>query len=131
MIKFALFALIFLLPCAIKADTGHEGALRLEAGRFGATAVVTGSSTTGTSFVDPRVTRPAGVYLNNTSFEIWIGTTSATQNNTTHSNIGIGFPLLSSATFNLGSFTGNWYFTCAPGQTSCEVRALEGRMKGD
>lgn len=125
-----LLTLLALHPRA-QAETGHEGAIRQEAGRFGATAVVTGSSVTGTAFVDARVTRPGGVYFNNTASTVWIGTTSATVNGAIHTNINIGFPLLSSSTISMASFTGTWYFTCNGGTSTCEMRELEGRIKGD
>lgn len=128
--KNILFVALSLMASMSFADTGFEGAIRKEIGRFVATAVVTGSSTTGTAFVSAKFTRPDGMYFNNTSSTIWLGTTTATVNGAVHTNIAIGFPVLSSATFVLqGSMTGAVNFTCNSGVGSCEVRAFEGLMK--
>lgn len=111
------------------ADTGHEGATRVEIGSYIETAVVAGTSVTGTAFITASVKRPDGVYFNNTSTTIWIGTTTATAQ-TNHSNTTIGFPVLSSATFRLsGSMTGTLAFTCSNGTGACEIRRLEGLVR--
>ncbi len=126
---YAVFAVLILSFSAL-ADTGHEGATRREEGSYGQTFVVTGSSNSGTAFANSTVKRPAGLYLNNTGSTVWIGTTSATMNGTTnHENIRIGIPLVSSATINMASFTGAWYFTCNTGVTTCEMRSLEGLVR--
>ena len=117
--------------CALmaKADTGWEAATRVEIGSYAETAAVTGSSFTGTAFASASKKRPAGLYFNNTSKIIWIGTTT-TSIQTNHSNVGIGFPIASSSTFSLGgAFTGVMAFTCDPTSSTCEVRSLEGLVR--
>lgn len=114
----------------VDADTGWEGATRVEVGSYVETAAVTGSSFTGTAFASADKKRPDGVYFNNTASTVWIGTTSATAAMTAHNNVKIGFPILSSATFSLGgSMSGDIYFTCGPTVASCEIRKLEGKVR--
>lgn len=121
-----VFIFIGISPKSVNADNGYEGATRIEIGRSGSTAVVTGSSTTGTGFSAATVKRPDGMYFNNTSSIVWIGTTT-TSIQAAHSNITMGFPIASSATFKLGgSYTGSWNFTCDAGVATCEIRKLEG-----
>lgn len=115
------------------ADTGHEGAARVEQGSYGEMFKYTGSSIAGTAFISATTKRPDGACRNNTATEVWIGTVSATQRGSAsflHDNINFGNFLKSSETFALnGSFTGAWYFTCAPGVASCEVRCSEGKVR--
>lgn len=112
-----------------QADTGWDGATRKEVGRYPETGRVYGSSVAGTEFMAATKNRPDGMYFNNTSSVIWIGTTTATRNNQHHDNILIGFPILSSATFSLnGAFSGATSFTCDREVAVCEVRKFEGRV---
>ena len=113
-----------------KADTGHEGATRVERGSYGSMRKVAVSSTTGTNIWTASVKRPDGLCFNNTASTIWIGTVTATVNGALHSNIVEGFPLLSSATFRLdGSFTGTLAATCEVGTAACELRCLDGLVQ--
>lgn len=122
-----------LVPHPAPADTGHEGAVRQEIGSYGQMFKYTGSSVAGTAMFAATVKRPDGSCVNNTGTEIWIGTVSATQRGGAaflHDNINAGYPVKSTQTFNLGgSFTGDWYFTCAPTVASCEVRCVEGAVR--
>lgn len=115
------------------ADTGHEGATRIEQGSYGEMYRYTGSSIAGTAFISATVKRPDGACRNNTGTEVWIGTVSATQRGSAsflHDNINFGTFLKASETFTLGgSFTGAWYFTCAPGVSTCEMRCSEGKVQ--
>lgn len=115
------------------ADTGHEGATRVEQGSYGAMYRYSGSSIAGTAFINPTTKRPDGVCRNNTGTEVWVGTVSATQRGSAsflHDNINFGQFVKASETFTLGgSFTGAWYFTCAPGVASCEMRCTEGLVR--
>lgn len=127
----------FVIPAAVPtsapADTGHEGATRKEIGSYGAMRKVAGSSIAGTAFFSETVKRPDGLCVNNTATEVWIGTVSATQRGSAsflHDNINFGLPLTSTQSFRLdGSFTGAFYFTCAPGVASCEMRCLDGLVR--
>lgn len=127
------FIIPAMVPTPAPADTGHEGAVRIEQGSYGQMFKYSGSSIAGTAFVSDTVKRPDGMCRNNTATEVWIGTVSATQRGSAsflHDNINFGQFLKSSETFTLGgSFTGSWYFTCAPGISSCEVRCVEGRVR--
>lgn len=115
------------------ADTGHEGATRVEQGSYSEMYKYTGSSVAGTAFISATTKRPDGSCRNNTGTEVWIGTVPATQRGSAsflHDNINFGNFLKSSETFSLGgSFTGDWYFTCAPGVATCEVRCSEGKVR--
>ena len=114
----------------IKADTGHEGASRREMGSYAETRLVTLSSSTGTNLFGASVSRPDGMCFNNTSGTIWIGTTTATATAVPHSNMRMGFPLLSSSTFRLdGSFTGTIAGTCDAGVLSCTLRCVDGLVR--
>lgn len=122
----AFLVAVFLVTEAI-ADTGHEGATRVEVGRSVQTASVICSSNTGTSFISASVKRPDGMYFNNSASTIFIGTTTATQNSAPHPNIYMGFPVLSSTTFSLGgSMTGAVACTCNVAVSACEIRSFEG-----
>ena len=110
------------------ADTGHEGATRKEIGSYGGTRKLTISSTTGTTLFAADVKRPDG----SCRFygTVYIGTTSATQENQVHMNIQIGFPVYSTETFILeGSFTGDWYVTAATNTTNVEGRCIDGLVR--
>ena len=121
------FLLLGILPSS--ADTGHEGATRIERGSYMETAVVTGSSITGTAFINSSVKRPDGAYFNNTASVIWLSTVTATHQ-TAHEAFRIGFPIASSATFSLdGSMTGTMAFTCNQTVATCEVRRIEGKVQ--
>jgi len=114
----------------LQADTGHEGATRIERGSYNNVRLVSGSSVAGTEFFGASTKRPDGICRNNTGSTVWIGTVSAAQYATVHSNIGNGFPVLSTETFKLdGSNTGAWYFTCEIGIAACEFRCLDGLVR--
>ena len=122
-----LAALLFIIAIfgSTRADTGHEGAQRIEIGRSLSVNKIVGSSVTGTGMMSVAVNRPDGMYFNNTGSTIWIGTVSATIQSA-HTNVFMGFPVLASTTFKLGgSYTGNAYFTCNVGVANCEVRSLQ------
>lgn len=111
------------------ADTGHEGATRIEIGRSTDFRKVTGSSVTGTAIFSSAVNRPDGFCLNNTGTTVWIGSVTATQNGTMHSNIANGMPIFSSGTYRLGgSMTGDAYLTCNAGVSTCEMRCNDGKV---
>lgn len=118
---------------AALADTGYEGATRVEQGSYSQMFKYTGSSIAGTGFISATTKRPDGSCRNNTGSEVWIGTVSATQRGSIsfqHDNINFGTFLKSSETFSLGgSFTGDWYFTCGMGVATCEMRCSEGRVQ--
>lgn len=127
--RYFFFALLGICALKTQADTGWEAATRVEIGSYAETSVITGSSFTGTAFASASKKRPAGLYFNNTSKAIWIGTTTASIQ-TNHSNFGLGFPVASSSTFSLGgAFTGVLAFTCDPVSSTCEVRTLEGLVR--
>ena len=115
------------------ADTGHEGATRKEIGSYPEMYKYTGSSVAGTAYFSATTKRPDGFCYNNTGTDVWVGSVTATQRGSAsflHDNINVGFPWKSSTTWSLeGSFTGAWYFTCAPTVSTCEVRCLEGKVR--
>ena len=114
----------------LRADTGHEGAIRKEEGSYAAVRSVNVTSTTGTELWAVSVKRPDGVLINNSAFLIWIGTVSGTYNGVEHPNITNGFPVLSSSTFRLdGSYTGVLYGTSGSGQGTVNARILDGQVR--
>ena len=112
------------------ADTGHEGATRIERGSYPEMRVVSISSTTGTNIFVANTKRPDGLCRNNSSVTVYVGTNTATTHGSYHANIVSGFPVLSSETFKLdGSFTGSLAATCDVGAASCEFRCLDGLVR--
>lgn len=112
------------------ADTGHEGATRIERGSYNDIRKVSVSSTSGTELFPATVKRPDSLCRNNSGFSIYLGTTPGSQHGTTHMNIVNGFPVLSSETFRLdGSHTGVIYATAQEGQSSLDVRCLDGLVR--
>ena len=107
------------------ADTGHEGATRIERGSYMDVRIISVTSTTGTAFFAASVKRPDGRCYNNSASTIWVGTVSATAQ-TNHPNIQNGFPVLSSTTFNLdGSMTDAIYGTSDSGVGTLNVRCID------
>lgn len=124
--KSLLVALILTL-FAGSARADHDQKAAIDRGTFIETAVITGSSVAGTAFASASIKRMDAVYFNNTATVVWIGSTTATLNGGTHSNITTGIPLLSSATLSLGGvMSGAIAFTCNAGVATCEIRRLEG-----
>ena len=123
-----LIAALFLIAPGAWAD--HDAKVAKDVGSYVATAVVTAASNTGTAFLSPDLKRMDAILFNNTSAAVWIGTTSATIDRNTHSNISMGIPILSSATFSLnGVMSDALYVTCNPGTAACAVRVLEGKNR--
>lgn len=121
-----IFAIV--LTClGVNAHADHEQVVANDKGTYVDIAKVTGSSIAGTAFASNSMKLMDEIYFNNTASVVFIGTTSATLDRVEHSNIANGFPILSSATFNLGGkFTGAMYLTCNSGVATCEVRRLGG-----
>lgn len=125
-----LILALMALALAGPAFADHDLKVAIDRGTYIEPAKVTGSSVAGTAFFSAAVKRMDGIAFNNTATTVWLSTTSATQDNVTHANIGNGFPLLSSATFSLnGIMSDALYFTCNAGTASCEVRVLEGKNR--
>lgn len=106
----------FVIIKSLLADTGWEGAIRLERGRSSTPTQisVTGSAT---QIVAASAARPDCTCFNNTATTLWIG-----GDNTV--SIANGFPILSSATFKADAFTGTIFGICDTG--TCDVRCWIG-----
>lgn len=112
------------------ADTGAEGATRIERGSYGDVRKVSVSSVAGTALWDASVKRPDSLCKNYSGSTLFIGTVTTTQDNTVHSNILNGFPVAASDTFKLdGSFTGVLYGTADVEVASIDVRCLDGLVR--
>lgn len=112
------------------AFADHDARVALDRGSYIETSSVTGSSTTGTSFISPDSKRMDGLLFNNTSSTVWIGTTTTTIDGVQHSNITLGIPVLSSSSFKLdGMMSAVLYFTCNVGVSTCNVRVIEGKIR--
>ena len=123
------FLMAALICLGVNARADHDQKCALDRGTFVATSVVTGSSTTGTAFISANSKRMDGLFFNNTASVVWVGTTSATIQEG-HSNLGLGVPVLSSATIALdGIMSDALYFTCNAGVSACEGRVFEGRNR--
>lgn len=94
----AVFLLGHLFDPLARADTGWEGAPRLEEGRTFENYAVNCPTGTARQILGATVRRPATAIFNNSGYVVWLaGTTSS-------ATVAIGFPVLSSGTF---SFYGN------------------------
>lgn len=112
---------------ALRADTGHEGAVRTERGSYAGTRLVAMSSTTGTALFPASVKRPDGMCINISASIMHISTISTTVNQRYHDSLILGFPVASSGTFQLdGSFTGALYGTCDVNVASCYAKCIDG-----
>lgn len=108
-----------------QAQQGWESAVRILEGEYVSPRVVTGSSVAGTAFWPATKLRPNSICRVNGAYIVWVGSVSSTLNNQVHTNILQGFPVLSTETITSASLTGNAYFTCDPGVSTCEVRCLD------
>jgi hypothetical protein len=129
-LKLTFFALVALFGGSflVSADTGHEGAARIERGSYNDVRKVTLSSTTGTALWDASVKRPDSVCYNNSASTVWIGTVSASEFTLAHPNIAEGFPIVSSGTFSFdGSHTGAVYATSEA--AAAEMRCFDGLVR--
>ena len=84
-----------------QADTGHEGAQRVEVGSYGQTRAIVMSAAAPTVIAAASVKRPDSTCVNNSANTLWLSTGAA---GTT--GIFMGVPVASSATFKLGAYTG-------------------------
>lgn len=126
--KLTLFLIGLFLASPAMAD--HDQKVALDRGSYVETTSYSGSSFTGTAFLAVATKRMDAVLFNNSANEIWLGTTTATQNMVMHSNINRGIPVLSSATFSLdGVMSDALYFTCGNTVATCQVRVLEGKNR--
>jgi hypothetical protein len=86
----------------LSADTGHEGATRIERGSYVQTRRVTISDSAATAFITATNRRPDTMCKNYTAFTVFIGSAAAG----TTLNL-IGLPLGAGEYFKVdGSFTG-------------------------
>ena len=128
----AIFAvcLIGLTGSLLMADTGREGATRIERGSYIETRSVDVSSTTGTALMAASTLRADSICRNNSASTVWIGTTSTTIENAIHSNISLGFPVMSSETFKLdGQMTGVVYATSGQNLGTLNLRCIDGLVR--
>lgn len=108
----------------VSADSGYEGATRIERGRYVQSRVVSISSFTATAFVPATVSRPDSICKNVSSFVVYVGSAAASDT----LNV-IGLPLGASEYLKLdGSFTGAMYATSAPGTSGVKIVCLDGMV---
>lgn len=104
-------------------DTGFEGASRVEAGSYLNTTQVTVSGTVTTQIVAANLKRPDMTCRNNSAFTLWVGS------NTANSDLyRIGFPVISSETFNTGAFIGG-VFGQGDNSNAVDVRCWQGLVQ--
>ena len=107
----------------LSADTGWEGAVRKEVGSYPETRFVTLSATEDTLIASASKSRPDLTCMNNTAYTIYIGSNAAGA-----TLLNFGFPILSSATFNLGAMTGEVYALLHTGGAG-DVRCFDGLVR--
>ena len=102
------------------ADTGWEGATRIERGSYVQTRSVTVSSFTATELIPASFSRPDSICKNVSSYTIYLGSAAAGVTLT-----AIGLPLGASEYFKLdGSMTGSLYGLAGAGSASGEVKFI-------
>ena len=123
----AALGLVLAFAFCTPAGADHDNTAASDKGTYIQVAKVSGSSTAGTAFFSANIGRMDGLVFNNTATTVFIGTVTASEHGSTHSNILNGTPILSSSSFSLGGLmSGPIYFTCSSTVASCEVRTLEG-----
>lgn len=121
---------VFATACYINfvsADTGHEGATRIERGSYVQTRVVSISSFTATEFIPASVKRPDSICKNVSAYTIHIGSAA-----TGVILRDIGLPIGASEYFKIdGSLTGPVHALGADGvaATAVQVRCLDGLVR--
>ena len=121
--KFVLGLGVFLAFIGLAvADTGHEGATRIERGSYNGTRQITVDATGADLIAAASVKRPDMTCFNNTSVAVWIGSNTATTD-----LFRIGIPIASSATFTFDSYTGDVYGLCNSG--TCDIRCWDGKVQ--
>ena len=108
-----------------RADTGFEGATRLEEGHRIENDVVTVSTGDSRLIVSASINRPSAMLFNNTANTMWIAGSASS------ATPALGFPIPSSATLSLQSMPGDIYgiFDSAIGAGGGNVRVIRGRVK--
>ena len=86
------------------SETGFENATRVSVGEYNNTTNVTAAASATTLIFAASNIRPDATCRNNSAYVLWIGS------NTVDNDLyRIGFPVLSSETFKVGSFQGSTY----------------------
>jgi hypothetical protein len=125
--KKTLTLLVALVACGIFthflfADTGSEGATRIERGMYTQTRVVAVVDSAAVEMFPPTRKRADGMCKNYSSFTVFIGSAAA---GVTLRDIGL--PLGASEYFRIdGSMTGDIYVIGAAGGTNMQMRCFEG-----
>lgn len=100
------------------ADTGYEGATRIERGSYVATRVVNVSSSTATEILPATFKRPDSICKNVSAYTIYLGSAAAGVTLT-----DIGLPLGASEYFKIdGSMTGAIYGLAGAGAATSAVK---------
>lgn len=109
----------------VNADTGREGATRIERGSYVESRVVDISTTGATAIIPPSNYRPDSLCKNFSSYTVYIGSAaSGTYLNT------IGLPVGASEYFKIdGSFTGSMSAIAEPSATNVKVICLDGLVQ--
>ena len=102
------------------ADTGREAAVRIEVGSYVQSRTITMSATAATAIGAANNNRPDMTCFNNSAYALYLSSNVAN----TYARV-IGFPVLSSATFKLGSLSGETYGTLEVSGVG-DVRCMDG-----
>lgn len=107
------------------ADTGYEGATRIERGSYVQSRAVAISSSSATLFLPPSKSRPDSLCKNYSAYTVFIGSNVAGTYLAT-----IGLPVGASEYFKLdGSMTGPVYALGEGGSSGVEIRCLDGMVQ--
>lgn len=109
----------------VNADTGREGATRIERGSYVESRSVAISTTGATEIVPPSNYRPDSLCKNFSSYTIYIGSAASGTYLST-----IGLPVGASEYFRIdGSFTGSMSAIAEPDATNVKVKCLDGLVQ--
>ena len=106
------------------AQQGWEQIVLINKGSYVATTVISVGTGATVSLFSPNARRADQTCRNNSAFTIYIGTNAST---TATSLVGIGFPVLTNETFELGAMSGDLYGIASGG--TADVRCFEGAIR--
>lgn len=102
-----------------RAEQNWTDGMRIERGFYAQSSSFT--VTTAQLIFDFDIKRPDNLCRNNTAATVWLGATSSS------ATASWGFPVLSSETFNTGSFISQVWASCDSG--TCDIRCWTGKTR--
>jgi len=115
-----------MLQSKVSKSAWYDG-LWIQQGQSNSFRVVSPSSFTPAALWSASFTRPDSMCRNNSSFTIWVGSTSGQQLGVEHSNVSLGFPVKTSETVTMGGSNsgGDTYAVSNPGSGTADIRCWD------